>query len=82
MQYFIGLLVGIFVTATFNLISREIHHYGTFEIDESKEDKVLFRLNWKKDPYGASKHSYITFDIYKTSLKSLDEDSIPPVAKK
>jgi len=83
MQYLIGILIGLAIGLFINVISLMFKTFGTFEIDTTKDDKDIFRLNWERDPHDISRKKYIVFKVYKTNLKSIEDESIPDkIAKK
>ena len=80
-EYLIGFIAGVIFVYLLRLISHIIHTFGTIEIDTSKDDKAIYRLNYTKDPFDIPKFKYVIFGVYKTNLKSIEE-SVPQVAKK
>ena len=80
-DFIYGLIVGIIFAYVVRLVSHIVHTFGTIEIDTSNDDKAIYRLNYTKDPFNIPNFKYVTFGVYKTSLKPVEE-SVPPVAKK
>lgn len=79
--YVMSFILGVVFTLLIVIASRMLRTFGVIEIDTSKDDKAIYRLNYTKDPFDVPKYSHIIFKVYKTSLNSIDE-SVPPVAKK